>query len=225
MSRKAIPADAREAYRAAHSVSQEERFRRSASMAVERATQEPSRMGTRPSRAAPTQYELQETDKSSRSLKGKRTLSLVSGMSGSCRSTRTSQAGAVGGRKARVVPIHERVIEQGFTNFVEAQCNGPHFYDADGRRRGDAPDPLKPVRAPWLKSSEKLCRMGAVARWSPRHATRHHEEHHVPPRGRFWRRGPARQRRRTPRHQPEPVRPISLEKVRYLAKSPRRWEE
>jgi hypothetical protein len=40
MSRKAIPADVREAYRAAHGVSQEERFRRNASMTVERAKQE-----------------------------------------------------------------------------------------------------------------------------------------------------------------------------------------
>ena len=39
-SRKAIPADVREAYRAAHGVSQEERFRRDASMPVERAKQE-----------------------------------------------------------------------------------------------------------------------------------------------------------------------------------------
>ena len=40
LSRKAIPADVREAYRAAHGVSQEERFRRDASMPVERAKQE-----------------------------------------------------------------------------------------------------------------------------------------------------------------------------------------
>jgi hypothetical protein len=39
-SRKAIPADLREEYRAAYGVSQEERFRRDASMPVERAKQE-----------------------------------------------------------------------------------------------------------------------------------------------------------------------------------------
>jgi hypothetical protein len=39
-SRKAIPADVREAYRAAHGVSQEERFRRASSTPVERAKQE-----------------------------------------------------------------------------------------------------------------------------------------------------------------------------------------
>ncbi|HEU4378660.1 MAG TPA: hypothetical protein VFR73_08795, partial [Hyphomicrobiaceae bacterium] len=39
-SRKAIPADVRDAYRAVHGVSQEERFRRAASMPVERAKQE-----------------------------------------------------------------------------------------------------------------------------------------------------------------------------------------
>jgi hypothetical protein len=40
LSRKAIPADVRQAYRAAHGVSREERFRRDASLSVERAKQE-----------------------------------------------------------------------------------------------------------------------------------------------------------------------------------------
>jgi hypothetical protein len=40
LTRKAIPADVREAYRAAHGVSREERFRRDASMAPERVKQE-----------------------------------------------------------------------------------------------------------------------------------------------------------------------------------------
>ena len=40
LSRKAIPADVREAYSAAHSISQEERFRRPGTMPLERAKQE-----------------------------------------------------------------------------------------------------------------------------------------------------------------------------------------
>jgi hypothetical protein len=40
LSRKAIPADVRDAYRTAHGISREERFRRSASMPVDRAKQE-----------------------------------------------------------------------------------------------------------------------------------------------------------------------------------------
>ena len=46
----------------------------------------------------------------------------------------TPEAGAVKGRRARVVPIHEHLIEQGFIKFAEAQGNGPLFYDAGGRR-------------------------------------------------------------------------------------------
>jgi integrase len=89
----------------------------------------------------------------------------------------TPEAGAVKGRRTRIVPIHEHLIEQGLIKFVEAQGSGPLFYDASGRR-GDASDPLRPVRAPWVKAREKL------AGWvrslgvddpniSPNHAWRH----------------------------------------------------
>ena len=53
----------------------------------------------------------------------------------------TPEAGAVKGRRARVVPIHEHLIEQGFIEFAKAQGDGPLFYDAGGRRRETA-DPL-----------------------------------------------------------------------------------
>jgi integrase len=58
----------------------------------------------------------------------------------------TPEAGTVKGRRARIVPIHEHLIEQGFVELVQARRNGPLFYNADGRRSGVS-DPLKPVRA------------------------------------------------------------------------------
>jgi integrase len=67
----------------------------------------------------------------------------------------TAEAGAVKGRRARVLPIHEHLIEQGFVEFAEAQVTGPLFYDPDGSRT-DGTDPLNPVRAPWVKAREKL---------------------------------------------------------------------
>jgi integrase len=89
----------------------------------------------------------------------------------------TPEAGAVKGRRARVVPLHEHLIEQGFVKLTQAQGSGPLFYDPSGRRT-DAADPLKPVRAPWVKAREKLAgwvRLLGVAdpNISPNHAWRH----------------------------------------------------
>jgi integrase len=89
----------------------------------------------------------------------------------------TPEAGAVKGRRARTVPLRDDLLEQGFIQFAQAQGDGPLFYDTRDRG-GDVPDPLKPVRAPWVKSREKL------AEWvrslgvndpniSPNHAWRH----------------------------------------------------
>lgn len=89
----------------------------------------------------------------------------------------TPEAGTVKGQKARVVPIHSHLIEQGFVDFVKRAGNGPLFYDPAAQRAKtiDATDPKK---APWVKSREKL------AVWvrdlgvsdpaiSPNHAWRH----------------------------------------------------
>jgi integrase len=95
----------------------------------------------------------------------------------------TPEAGAVKGRRARVVPIHEHLVEQGFVKFAEAHGNGPLFYDAGGRRT-DASDPLKPVRAPWVKAREKLAEwvrsLGVTdPNISPNHAWRHTFKRHA----------------------------------------------
>jgi integrase len=89
----------------------------------------------------------------------------------------TPEAGAVKGRRARTVPLHEHLLEQGFIQFAQAQGSGPLFYDPR-ERGGGPPDPLKPVRPPWVKARQKL------AEWvrslgvndpniSPVHAWRH----------------------------------------------------
>ena len=89
----------------------------------------------------------------------------------------TPEAGAVKGRRARVVPIHEHLVEQGFVEFANAQRNGPLFYEANVRH-GETLDLLKPVRPPWVKAREKLAEwvrsLGVTdPNISPNHAWRH----------------------------------------------------
>ena len=43
----------------------------------------------------------------------------------------TPEAGSVKGREARVVPLHEHLIEQGFLKFVAQHGAGPLFYNPD----------------------------------------------------------------------------------------------
>ena len=56
----------------------------------------------------------------------------------------TPEAGTVKNRKARVVPLHEHLIEQGFLDFVANHGDGPLFYtrarkqDRPTRRRASA---------------------------------------------------------------------------------------
>ena len=89
----------------------------------------------------------------------------------------TPEAGAVKMGGARIVPLHDHVIEQGFIEFVKAKRSGPLFYDQPAKRRIND-DPLKPVRPAWVKAREKL------AEWvrtigvkdpniSPNHGWRH----------------------------------------------------
>ena len=81
------------------------------------------------------------------------------------------------GNVARVVPLHEHLVEQGFIAFTQAKGRGPLFYDPGGRRKADT-DPTNPTRQPWTKARDKL------SEWvrslgvddpgiSPNHAWRH----------------------------------------------------
>ena len=67
----------------------------------------------------------------------------------------TPEAGTVKGGSARVVPLHEHLVERGFVTFGQSKGNGPLFFDPDGRRKVDD-DPTNPVRQPWVKSRDKL---------------------------------------------------------------------
>jgi integrase len=46
----------------------------------------------------------------------------------------TPEAGTVKGGAARVVPIHQHIIAQGFLKFVARRGQGPLFYDAHSKR-------------------------------------------------------------------------------------------
>jgi integrase len=49
----------------------------------------------------------------------------------------TPEAGTVKGNAARVVPLHEHLVEQGFVAFAQVKGKGPLFYDPGARRKAD----------------------------------------------------------------------------------------
>lgn len=53
----------------------------------------------------------------------------------------TPEAGGVKSGKARIVPIHEHLIAQGFLDVVKAQGKGPLFYNPDRGRGGSEGNP------------------------------------------------------------------------------------
>ena len=89
----------------------------------------------------------------------------------------TPEAGTVKGNVARVVPLHEHLVEQGFIAFAQSKRKGPLFYDPSARRKADD-DPTNPTRQPWTKSRDKLSEwvrsLGVTDPGiSPNHAWRH----------------------------------------------------
>jgi len=87
----------------------------------------------------------------------------------------TPGAGAVKGGKARVVPLHEHLIAQGFLEFVHRRGTGPLFYNPPRPRSDDGTRMKKPRAvqarqrlANWVRS------LGVTdAELSPLHAWRH----------------------------------------------------
>ena len=88
----------------------------------------------------------------------------------------TPDAGAVKGGEARVVPLHEHIIAQGFLRFLKEHGKGPLFYKP--RKRNTSDDPTKQPKAPYAQARQR------VAAWvrelgvddvelSPNHAWRH----------------------------------------------------
>ena len=87
------------------------------------------------------------------------------------------EAGTTKTGKARMVPLHEHLIEQGFLAFVKASGDGPLFYN-EAKQPAAADDPTNPRRPRYVKARERL------AVWvrglgiddpelSPNHAWRH----------------------------------------------------
>jgi integrase len=81
----------------------------------------------------------------------------------------TPEAGAVKTNKARVVPLHDHLIEQGFLDFV-ASCDGPMFYHPKLEAKADA-------RAPYKLAANKLAawvrELGVTDVPQPNHSWRH----------------------------------------------------
>jgi integrase len=86
------------------------------------------------------------------------------------------EAGTTKTGKVRTVPLHERLIEQGFLEFVKASGDGPLFYNQPKEVASD--DPTNPRKPRYVKAREH------VAAWvraigvndpevSPNHAWRH----------------------------------------------------
>ena len=87
------------------------------------------------------------------------------------------EAGTTKTGKARTVPLHDHLVEQGFLAFVKANGSGPLFYNEVKQPKGPV-DPTNPRKPRFVKAREK------VATWvrslgvndpelSPNHAWRH----------------------------------------------------
>ena len=66
----------------------------------------------------------------------------------------TPDAGTVKNKKARVIPIHEHLIEQGFLEFVKKQGAGPMFYRVATHDGGS--DPLKAKKPRYAQARQRL---------------------------------------------------------------------
>jgi len=89
----------------------------------------------------------------------------------------TPEAGTVKTRKARLVPLHEHILAQGFLNYVKTRGKGPLFYEAPSKEPG-AHDPTNPRKPRYVKAREHLAdwvrSLGVSDReLQPNHAWRH----------------------------------------------------
>lgn len=90
----------------------------------------------------------------------------------------TPEAGTIKDREARIVPIHEHLVDLGFIEFVERAGEGPLFFDADALRRKGPDDPSNPRRFPHEKVANRLAgwvrELGVTDKGiKPNHAWRH----------------------------------------------------
>jgi integrase len=66
----------------------------------------------------------------------------------------TPEAGAVKGGRARVVPLHEHQVAQGFLKFVSDHAKGPPFYSMAWRRKRE--DNSKQKKPPYAQVRQRL---------------------------------------------------------------------
>jgi len=87
------------------------------------------------------------------------------------------EAGTTKTGKARTVPLHEHLVEQGFLAFVKANGAGPLFYNESKQPSGPI-DPTNPRKPRYVKAREQVAtwvrRLGVNdPELSPNHAWRH----------------------------------------------------
>ena len=83
----------------------------------------------------------------------------------------TPAAGRVKTRRAREVPLHPHLVEQGFPAFARAKGDGPLFYDPARRRGGTDENPLN--RKVGDKLAEWVRKIGIEKGVAPNHGWRH----------------------------------------------------
>jgi len=67
----------------------------------------------------------------------------------------TFAAGTTKDGEVRDVPLHDDLVERGFTEFANSKRKGPLFYDPQAKRNADT-DPTNPKRPPYVKARQKL---------------------------------------------------------------------
>ena len=67
----------------------------------------------------------------------------------------TPEAGPIKTGNARIVPIHEHLIAQGFIEFVQGSGGGPLFYNVRAADTAEA-DPLNPRLSPAIRTRQRL---------------------------------------------------------------------
>lgn len=85
----------------------------------------------------------------------------------------TPEAGAVKGKQAREVPIHDRLVEIGFLDFVRNAPEGPLFYTEGRRRKSDAQTPQSEMTAREVATWARSNGLGDPLLLRPMHALRH----------------------------------------------------
>jgi integrase len=90
----------------------------------------------------------------------------------------TPEAGTVKNARARVVPLHQHLLTQGFLRFIEKRGEGPLFYTPRTTTTAATEDPLKRKKPPAAQVRQRLAEwvreLGITdPELSPNHGWRH----------------------------------------------------